>query len=102
MKLQTKIRVLAFALVAAVQVDVFASEAFHGISDSRPVRFLLKMKRQFVGGEVQVFSASSALIISHRMKKRKVSIDFSDVMVGEYTVRVLKGNEQQEFHFLKK
>ena len=102
MKKQAKILLLAFALSAAVQVDVFASEVVQGISDPGPIRFMLRMNRQFIGGEVQVFSAGSALIVSQKMKKRKVSIDFSDVMAGEYIVRVLKGALQQEYHFLKK
>jgi len=102
MKKQTKILLLAFALSAAVQADVFASDAVQGISDPGQMRFMLKMDRQFIGGEVQVFSANSELIVSQKMKKRKVSIDFSDVMAGEYIVRVLKGTLQQEYHFLKK
>jgi len=101
MKQQTKIFFLAFALVVAIQVAANATEAIRGVSE-KPVWFMLKMNKQFVGGEVQVYSGGSALILSQKMKKRKVSIDFSQVMAGEYIVRVLKGNEQQEYHFLKK
>lgn len=100
--MQAKILLLAFALVAAVQGDALASEVLKGFSDPGPVRLMLKMDRQFKGGDVQVFSANSSLIISQKMKKRKISIDFSDVIAGEYIVRVLKGTQQEEYHFLKK
>jgi hypothetical protein len=81
---------------------VHASEAAHNFSNEKTTKVWIKTSKDFVGGEVQVFSASSSMIVSQKMRKRKVSIDFTNVMVGEYTIKILKGTQSKEYHFLKK
>ena len=65
-------------------------------------QLLVRTDRDFIGGEICVYDGKRALLVSQKMKKRKVSIDFSEAMIGEYIVKVTKGKHQQEFHFFKK
>ena len=99
MKTLAKSLVVTFAFFGAF--EVLAVDEIQGLGGNAE-RVMLKMNREFIGGEVQVFSSTRTLLISQKMTKRKVSIDFSGVRVGEYTVRIRKGTQQQEYYFLKK
>lgn len=91
---------LSLALCAGVMAESLASDVDQVISSTS--RLTLKLNKEFLGGEVRVYNGNRELVISQRMKKRKVLIDFSDAMVGGYTVQLMKGPHQQEFYFMKK
>ena len=97
-----KIVSLTGAFWALVMSHAVAFEAVDTTSSTHSSRLVLKMDKDFIGGEVQILNANSSLIISEKMRKRKMSIDFSAAMAGEYVVRVMKGTQQKEFYFLKK
>jgi hypothetical protein len=63
---------------------------------------VVKADKEMVGGKVMVFNSNKDLVTASKMKKRKLEIDFSNADFGVYTVRIVKGNELKEFHFLKK
>jgi hypothetical protein len=102
MKASPKFILLTLALSAWVTLDGVASEVTQGTSPSHPHRLTLKTNKEFIGGEVRVYSGNKLLLISQRMKRKKVSIDFSDALIGEYTVEFIKGSQQEEHHYLKK
>jgi hypothetical protein len=64
--------------------------------------FTLKAEKQFVGAQVEIYNASGELITSQSLQKRKMVIDFGDAMLGMYTIKVVKGESQQEFKYFKK
>lgn len=64
--------------------------------------FAFKADRKFVGAQVEVLYADGEVLTSQTLKKRKMLIDFSDVKLGSYTIRVKKGDEVQEFTFERK
>jgi hypothetical protein len=86
----------------ALTMSAVAFEAVDTTSNAQSTKLILKMNKEFIGGEVQILNANSSLILSQKMKKRKMEINFSAVMAGEYVVRVMKGTQQKEFYFLKK
>lgn len=63
--------------------------------------FILKTTRQFKGGEVEVYSSSGFLVTSHRLMRRKMTIDFKNVTRGTYRIKVKKGATVEEFTFTK-
>ena len=64
--------------------------------------FVCKANKKFVGGTVEIISSRGHLITSSHLQKRKLVIDFESVQIGTYTIRVTKGNEIEEFIFMKK
>jgi hypothetical protein len=64
--------------------------------------FVFKAERKLIGAKVEVFSMNGDLVTAQRLHRRKMIIDFCDVKFGEYTIRITKGNEKQEFHYVKK
>lgn len=92
---------LVFGIVlSAIVTDGQASEEVRGFSGHQTY-VVIKADRDFIGGRVEVYNANHTLIVSQEMKKRKVSIDFGSAMIGEYTIRLVKDSNQQEYHFLK-
>jgi hypothetical protein len=63
---------------------------------------VVKADKEMVGGKVMVFNSNKDLVTASKMKRRKLEIDFSNADFGVYTVRIVKGNESKEFHFMKK
>lgn len=64
--------------------------------------FKVKTNKKFVGATVEVFMTNGSLLTSQNLQKRKMIIDFGDSKGGTYTIRLTKGNETKEFHFIKK
>ena len=64
--------------------------------------FVFKTERKLVGAKVEVLSESGEVVTSHVLQKRKMIIDFCDVRFGTYTIRVTKGNNVKEYHYIKK
>lgn len=89
-------------LSAGVAEEVCASDEAQNLLSKDSKILVLKADKEFVGGEVLVYSGNQNLIVVKKMRKRKLFIDFSDVMMGEYIVRIVKGDKEQEYHFLKK
>jgi hypothetical protein len=71
-------------------------------SDSNSAVLVVKAEKELVGGKVMVFNSNKELVTVSRMKRRKLEIDFSAADFGAYTVRIVKGNESKDFHFMKK
>jgi hypothetical protein len=63
--------------------------------------FVLKASRKFKGAEVEVFSSSGYLVMSKKLTKRKLIIDFKNVRKGNYRIKVNKGDNHEEFQFNK-
>ncbi|MBX2964648.1 MAG: hypothetical protein KF845_00780 [Cyclobacteriaceae bacterium] len=64
--------------------------------------FVFKAEKKLRGASVEVYYSNGDLVTTHQLEKRKMIIDFCDVKFGEYTIRIKKGNEVQEFHYVKK
>jgi hypothetical protein len=64
--------------------------------------FVLKADRDFVGATVEVYYSNGDLVTAEKLGKRKIIINFCDTRLGEYTIRVVKGDKKQEFQYVKK
>jgi hypothetical protein len=89
--------------LAITAVEVYASDVVSGSSVTvAETKLVVKTGKDLVGGHVLVYNSNDVLVVVQKMKKRKLTIDFSNVVFGVYTIRIVKGEEQQEYHFLKK
>ena len=64
--------------------------------------FVFKTERKLKGAMVEVLSENGEVVTSHVLQKRKMIIDFCDVRYGTYTIRLTKGSNVKEYHYIKK
>jgi hypothetical protein len=64
--------------------------------------FVVKADKKFLGAKVEVLYGAGEVITEQKLLKRKIMIDFDDVRIGTYTVRITKGKDVKEYQYLKK
>ncbi len=102
MKTITKLMLLSLLFISS---GIYAStaEAVDSIKPSKHKNlFVFKTEKQFVGARVEVYNSKGELVTSQSLQKRKMVIDFGDVKFDTYTIRIVKGQAQQEFKYIKK
>lgn len=93
--------VLIMVLMSGVCMPAYAGDEIVSVPSKHKNLFVLKADQDFMGATVEVLHSTGDLVTSYTLKKRKVIIDFCDVGVGEYTIRVVKGDQQKEFKYKK-
>jgi hypothetical protein len=97
----TKLLLVAFLLVSSLCTAGSIDTVRVGNSKMKNF-FVYKTNKKFLGARVEIISSSGNVITSSSLQKRKLVIDFGDVNFGAYTIRVSKGNEKEEFVYIKK
>ena len=64
--------------------------------------FVYKTHRKFAGAMVEVYTSNGNLLTAQNLQKRKLIIDFGTALNDTYTIRVVKGNDIREFHYIKR
>ena len=64
--------------------------------------FVYKTHRKFTGAMVEVYTSNGNLLTAQNLQKRKLIIDFGTALNDTYTIRVVKGNDIREFHYIKR
>ena len=64
--------------------------------------FTLKADKDLVGAQVEIYNSKGDLITAQSLQKRKMVIDFDEAHLGTYTIKVVKGEEEVEFLYVKK
>ncbi len=64
--------------------------------------FTLKADKDLIGAQVEIYNSNGELITTNSLQKRKMIIDFGEAVFGTYTIRVVKGDEEKEFKYVKK
>jgi hypothetical protein len=63
--------------------------------------FILKISRKMIGARIEVLSEKGSLVTFSQLAKRKLIIDFRNVRIGAYKIRMSKGSWTEEFAYLK-
>lgn len=82
---------LALALTTIVMANITGDGAFKN-----------KVKAKPKGTQVEVYTSNGKLLTTQTLYKKDVAIDFCDARLGVYTVRVTKGENTNEYHYVKK
>lgn len=91
----------SIALVIVLMAGVFTVKAGPEDPKGKDV-FVVKTEKKYIGAKVQVFNAAGELLATQTLKTRKMVIDFGDVKLGTYTIRLSKDSKTKEFYFEKK
>ena len=78
------------------------SESVSVVSSKYKNLFIFKAKKKFVGATVEIYSSNGEMVTSQHLQKRKMIINFCDVRYDTYIIRIAKGNNIQEFKYVKK
>lgn len=101
--MKTLINILAvFFLFLSITASAHGVDEGEYEKEKQKNLFVMKADKKFRGAKVEVLSATGNVITSGSLEKRKVVIDFNAVKFGTYTIRVSKGDETKEFHFVKR
>jgi hypothetical protein len=97
-----KIFTLIFSLSFSSVIASTPKDAVKGeVSGKYKNLFVFKADKKFLGAKIEILSTSGELITSQSLLKRKMVIDFGGVKFGTYIIRVSKGNDVQEFQYIK-
>jgi hypothetical protein len=102
MKALVRISLVALLVGAVVTAQATPLEKLTVVSTKYKNLFVFKADRDYVGATVEVYYSNGDLVTSQKLGKRKMIINFCDTRFGEYTIRVVKGDKTQEFHYEKK
>ena len=69
------------------------------ISVQREV-FYFKVDKEFLGATIEVYDTQGVLLVTEKVIKRKMIIDFFQRAPGLYTIKIAKGNTVEEFECL--
>ena len=94
--------VIVLLLSAEAVCALSVNEAKPGSRVDSYHQVILKMERKDIGAFVEIFYSNGDRILSQQLEKRKVVIDFEHVRAGEYTIRIKKGNDIQDYMYVKK
>ena len=64
--------------------------------------FVVKTHKNLMGAQIEVFTSTGELLTTQTLHRKKMIIDFCDAHYGIYTIKVTKGVNSKEFHFIKK
>jgi hypothetical protein len=102
MKTLVRVSLVALLISAAITAQATPVEDVSVVPTKYKDLFVFKADRDYVGATVEVFYSNGDLVTSEKLAKRKMIINFCDTRLGEYTIRVVKGDKKQEFHYVKK
>lgn len=90
------------AIISSFATEVTSGESVTSYSSKYKNLFVFKAKKNFVGATVEIYSSNGEMITSQHLQKRKMIINFGDARYDTYTIRIAKGNNTQEFQYVKK
>ena len=102
MKPKTRILLVLIVVLSALIAKSAMAADVSQIKTKYPHLFVLKANRKYAGATVEVYYSNGDLVTTQKFEKRRMIIDFCDTKFGEYTIRVVKGNEKKEFQYVKK
>lgn len=84
-----------------VMAGTIVTDTVSGASTKHKSLFVHKAQKKLLGGQVEIFS-NGELLATQTLHKKKMVIDFNDVQLGMYTIRITKDGTMKEYHYIKK
>lgn len=84
---------------AAMAKDISGKDPINGKDKNL---YVIKTDKKFVGAKVEIVQANGTVIAEQILQRRKMIVDFDDMKMGSYTIRIKKGDEVKEMTFTKK
>lgn len=102
--MKTGLKSLVLLLLLA-NTSVFAGQQknnIHVVSTRYQNLFVFKVDKRFSSADVEICYSNGDVVAHQLLQKRKMIINFCDVKPGNYTIKVKKGDQVEEFQYIKK
>ena len=84
------------------------SALVHGAKVKKPVQavcrmdvYYFKVAKEFLGADLVIYSGDRVQLLTQKVGRRKVLVDFYYENPGRYVIHFVKGDSTQEFNFTK-
>jgi hypothetical protein len=81
----------------------------HGARSKSPVQAIsrmdilyLKLAKEYVGAELEIYSEEGVKLLSQKIDRRKILVDFYYETPGSYVIQLTKGDSTEKISFVKK
>jgi hypothetical protein len=101
MKARTRLVLIILVILGALATKTAFGKEVSLVKTKNKNLFVLRVNKDYDGATVEVFYASGEVVLSQKLKKKKVIIDFCNSKTGAYTIRVVKGDMRKEFQYEK-
>ena len=97
-----KIMLMACMLLAGFSASV------HGAKEKKMVQavcrmdvYYFKIAKEFLGADLEIYSGDGVKLLSQKVGRRQILVDFYYENPGRYVIHFVKGDSTQEFNFNK-
>ena len=91
---------MLWGAIAASGSETKSKDPIHVLSTRMDVLYF-KVDKEFIGGEIEIYSQDGVKLLSQKVVRRKVLIDFYYENPGKYIVHFSKGGIQKDVNFIK-
>ena len=84
------------------------SVSVHGAKGKNPVQatcrmdvYYFKVAKEFLGADLEIYSGDGVKLLTQKVGRRKILVDFYYENPGRYIIHFVKGDSIQEFNFTK-
>lgn len=91
---------MLWGTIAASASETKSKDPIHVLSTRMDVLYF-KVDKEFIGGEIEIYSQDGIKLLSQKVVRRKVLIDFYYENPGKYIVHFSKGEVQKDVNFVK-
>lgn len=98
-----KLTVLTFLLL--ISASAFSEKAPHSpvrVLSTKSDIFYFKVDKDLIDATIEVYNEKGEKLISDSVKRRKTIIDFYNEEAGHFTIKIVKGNMEEQFDYVKK
>jgi hypothetical protein len=102
LKCMKKFMVMTCMLLAGFSASIYGAKA------KKPVQAVCKMDvyyfkvaKEFLGADLEIYTGDGVKLLTQKVGRRKVLVDFYYENPGRYVIHFVKGESTQEFNFIK-
>ena len=84
------------------------SASVHGAKVKKPVQaicrmdvYYFKVAKEFLGADLEIYSGDGVKLLTQKVGRRKILVDFYYENPGRYVIHFVKGDSTQEFNYTK-
>jgi hypothetical protein len=101
MRSRTRLLLVILVILGAMATKTAFAKEVRLVKTKNRNLFVLRIDKEYAGAKVEVFYTNGEVVLSQKLEKRKVIIDFCNSISGTYTIRVVKGDMRKEFRYEK-
>jgi hypothetical protein len=100
MKARTRLVLVILVILGALATKTAFGKEVSLVKKKYKNLFSLRVNKDYTGATIEVYFANGE-VLSQKIEKKKVIIDFCNSKSGSYTIRVVKGDLRKEFQCKK-